>query len=215
MPPAASLAVSVLAPKLSPLVTSIVGEIGAKFVGNTGVNSMGSPVNAIIEGFGNAFNKIFGRKRKRRPPISQRPLPFALTPYSSYHVRDHRSTQHVRDHRSTQHVIDCATPGLSKVIDCLSRQSLPSAPLTPVAEERPGSQSSTSSWGYIDELIRQAESLLKPKKDSNGKDIPPSEADKLAAQKMMSDAQNLFQMWSKLMAVASDNFGKIIANIRC
>jgi hypothetical protein len=209
MLPVAAIAAKMLAPTVGSVVGSIVGEISQKLTGGlTGAAGGQSPFE-VLGNIGKAFEKLFGKKRRQRPHRCQ-PLPQPFSPGPGFPLANPLGTL-----KDSLGLLQSLMPNLQKVLSMFPGNQgtgTPNFPGStpgqsfPTTPSVPGHSGSEGGYGRIDSLMNQAEAILN---NPNA-----SEADKLRAQRMMSDAQNLFQMFSKLIQQQSEMMRTAIQNIR-
>jgi len=191
----AAIASNVLAPGVGSIVGSIVGDIGKSMLGGQ-ANPLG-----MLGGLGDAFGKLFGQQKAQPQGFCPAlPLPFSCGP--NFPVNPFNALQ------TTLGQMKQILPGLQDALGRLGGgTNFPGIVKTPSA----GSRSDFSgSFGTPDSLNAQAQDLLKP--GPNGE--PPSQANILKAQQLMSAADMIFKTISKLLEQQAESARTAITAIR-
>jgi len=196
----AAVATKVLAPSVGSLVGSIAGDIGQKALGTVTGGALGgsNPLDLISK----AFEKLFGRPQSTQPHMChQRPLPFSPAP--GFPLGNPLGA--LREHQAA---FQSLMQQLQKCLGVLQGNAPAAAGAAAGAGQSSATTSATSTgasqFGRVDSLMNQAEQIMN---NPNA-----TEADKLKAQKLMSEAQNLFQMFSRFIQQIADFFSTAIRN---
>jgi hypothetical protein len=191
MPPVAAVAGSILAPAVSQVVTSVVGDIAKSALGG-GAN----PAN-LLGGIGDAFAALFGKQQQQPSIFPNLPLPFAGggLPFNNP----------LGILQNSLGLFKSITPSLQSALGGLGGASGFAA-----AGSRGAAGSQTSQFGVPDQLNAQAQALLQP--GPNGE--PPSMENILKAQQLMAAANMLFEKMSKQIEMLSNMFSKAVNAIQ-
>lgn len=210
-------AVSAPVRTIAKVVTGPVGSVVTGILNKVGVGGI-SPVftnplqlAGAIQG---AFQSLFQRERASEeveaPP---RPLPFrppTNASFSQLPVIGDVLRQALARLTSLSNGGAAGVSALPGALDQVLKQlpqlasslaGLPSAAPSPSAS---ASSSLAASGGKVDSMMKEAERLM----------LSENKADQLRGQRMMMDAQNLFQMLSQLLKAQSDMQRAAIGNLR-
>jgi hypothetical protein len=197
---AVGLVTKALAPSVGGLVGSIVGDIGSKVVSGAAGGALGGILNPfdIVKNIGTAFENIFGKKQPTRHQHTCPPLPLPFSPPPGFPLGNPVGV--LKDVGAT---LESLVAQMQKLLSG-QQGSAPSIsrPSTSVASTGGGTAgAAVASGGKVDELMAEANRILK---DPNA-----SESEKLRAQELMSQANNLFQFLSKIIQMVNEMFRSV------